>query len=159
MVFEQKRKGLLHAGGRETRAAKRALLREPKRLYSAHAIAMKYMTTRKRASCGFIQWLQTHSALIKLIGLWWRFHDWCSCIRIALENLPVANGHAKPLVSTLRPVLSLAGLTAVINKLAAGTGLEQQVRAVAGADTAVGALSLVARAGGLAGLGGGAGCI
>jgi hypothetical protein len=105
---------------------------------------MKYMTTRKRASCGFIEWLQTHSAFIKLIGLWRRFHDWCGCIRIALENLPVANGHAKPLVSTLRPVLTLAGLTAVINKLAAGTGLEQQVRAVAGADTAVGALSLVA---------------
>ena len=151
--LEQKRKGLLQAGGRETRAAQRALLRESKRLYSAHAIEMKNMTTRKRASCGFIQWLQTHSAFNKLIGLWWRFHDWCANIRIALENLPVANGHAKPLVSTLRPVLSLAGLTAVINKLAAGTGLEQQVRAVAGADTAVGALSLVARAGGLAGLG------
>ena len=117
------------------------------------------MTTRKRTSCGFIQRLQTHSAFIKLIGLWWRYHDWCGNIRITLENLPVANGHAEPLVSTLRPVLSLAGLTAVINKLAPRTGLEQQVRAVAGADTAVGALSLVARAGGLAGLGGGAGCI
>ncbi len=126
---------------------------------------MENMTTRKRrASCRFIQRLQTHSALlcqniiIKLIGLWWCHHDWCGNIRIALENLPVANGHAKPLVFTLRPVLSLAGLTAVINKLATRTGLEQQVRAVAGADTAIGALSLVACAG-LAGAGGGAGSI
>ena len=60
---------------------------------------------------------------------------------------------------TFLPVLPLAGLAAVENKFASGTSLEQQVRAVAGADTAVGALSLVARAGGLAGLGGGAGCI
>ena len=45
---------------------------------------------------------------------------------------------------TFLPVLPLAGLAAVENKFASGTSLEQQVRAVAGADTAVGALSLVA---------------
>jgi len=60
---------------------------------------------------------------------------------------------------TFRPVLFLARLTAIENKLAPRTGLEQQVRSVVGTDTAVGALSLVARAGGLAGFGGSAGFI
>ena len=54
------------------------------------------------------------------------------------------------------PVLPLAGLAAVENKLASGARLEQQVRAIPSTDTAVGALSLVACAG-LADTGGGAG--
>ena len=53
---------------------------------------------------------------------------------------------------TFLPVLPLAGLAA--NKLAPGVLLERQVRSVAGADTAVGALSLVA-CGGFAGNSGG----
>ena len=64
-----------------------------------------------------------------------------------LYDLSVANGHTKPLVLPRLPVLLLAGLATVENKLAPGTGLKRQVRAVAGADTAVGALSLVACAG------------
>ncbi len=56
-------------------------------------------------------------------------------------------------------MLPLAGLTAVENKLASGTRLEQQVRVIARANTAVCALSLVARADGLAYTGGGEGYI
>ena len=66
---------------------------------------------------------------------------------IALDRLSVAYRHTEPLVLPRLPVLLLAGLAAVEDKLAAGTRLERQVRAIAVADTAVGALSLIACAG------------
>ena len=66
---------------------------------------------------------------------------------IALDYLAVTNSHTKPLVFAILPVLLLAWFTTVEYKLAPGTCLEQQVRAVTGADTAVGALSLVTWAG------------
>jgi len=59
-------------------------------------------------------------------------------------------------VFTFLPVLPLAGFAAVENKFATGTSLKEKVRAVAGADSAVGTLSQIARAG-LAGNGKGAG--
>jgi len=73
-------------------------------------------------------------------------------------SLTVAYRHTKPLVIPRLPVLLLTGLAAVVDKLATRAGFEQQVRAVAAADTAVGALSLVACAG-LADTSGDAGCI
>ena len=81
-----------------------------------------------------------------MTGFNWLRLSWFSILwnYVTLDQLAVTNSHTKPLVFTFLPVLSLAGFTAIENKLAPGTGLEQQVRAVAGADTAVGALSLVA---------------
>ena len=70
-----------------------------------------------------------------------------------LVRLSVAYRHTEALVFPRLPVLLLAGLAAVEDKLAAGTRLEQQVRAVTVADTAVGALSFITCAG-LAGTGG-----
>ena len=59
-------------------------------------------------------------------------------------RLTVAHSHTKALVIPGLPVLLLAGLAAVEDKLATRAGFEQQVRAVAVADTAVSTLSLVA---------------
>ena len=61
-----------------------------------------------------------------------------------LDHFAVANGHTKSFVLAILPVLPLTRLAAVEDKLATRTCLEQQVRAVAGADTAGRALSLVA---------------
>ncbi len=81
-----------------------------------------------------------------MTGFNWLRLNWFSILWdcITLDQLAVANSHTKPLVFSFLPVLPLTGLAAVENELATGAGLEQQVRAVTGADTAVGALSLVA---------------
>ena len=121
---------------------------------------MEDMAACKCARSGVTQRLQAHRALLltrfSVIHRLLAFRLGRIRIHIALDSFTVTNGHAKPLVFALLPVLLLAGLTAVEDKLTTGAGLEQQVRAVAGADTAVGALSLVACAG-LAGTSGGAG--
>ena len=116
---------------------------------------MEDMAACKCAGSGLTQRLQAHRALLftrfsvirRLLTFRWLYRLGRIRIHIALDSFTVTNGHAKPLVFALLPVLPLAGLTAVEDKLTTGAGLEQQVRAVAGADTAVGALSLVARAG------------
>ncbi len=113
---------------------------------------MEDMAAWKGTSNRFIQWLQTYRTGIRRRHISWlaKFR-WLRIIRlkririrVALDSLTIAHRNTKPLVFTFLPVLSLAGFTAIENKLAPGTGLEQQVRAVAGADTAVGALSLIA---------------
>jgi hypothetical protein len=113
---------------------------------------MEDMAACKCARSGLTQRLQAHRALLltrfhRLLAFRWINRLGRIRIHIALDSFTVTNGHAKPIVSSFLPVLPLAGLTAVEDKLTTGAGLEQQVRAVAGADTAVGALSLVARAG------------
>jgi hypothetical protein len=113
---------------------------------------MEDMAAWKGASDRFIQRLQTYRTGIRrrhiswLAKLRWLSLNRLKCIRIrvTLDSLTIAHRHTKPLVLTFLPVLPLAGLAAIENKLAPGAGLERQVRAVAGADTAVGALSLVA---------------
>ena len=115
---------------------------------------MEDMAAWKGTSNRFIQWLQTYRTGIRRRHISWlaKFR-WLRIIRlkririrVALDSLTIAHSHTKPLVFTFLPVLPLAGFTAIEDKLAPGTCLEQQVRAVAGADTAVGALSLIARA-------------
>ena len=69
------------------------------------------------------------------------------CISLNFACLSVAHRHTKPLVIPRLPVLLLTRLAAIEGNLATRAGSEQQVRAVAAADTAVGALSLVACAG------------
>ena len=116
---------------------------------------MEDMAACKCARSGLTHRLQAHRALLftrfsvihRLLTFRWLNRLGRIRIHIALDSFAVANGHAKPLVFAFLPVLPLAGLTAVEDKLTTGAGLKQQVRAVAGADTAVGALSLVARAG------------
>ena len=113
---------------------------------------MEDMAAWKGTSERCIQWLQTYRAGIRRRQISWLAQfRWLRInrlkrirIRVALDSLTIAHSHTKPLVFAFLPVLPLAGFTAIETKLAPGAGLEQQVRAVAGADTAVGALSLVA---------------
>jgi hypothetical protein len=146
---------------RDTRAAQWACLRKPEGLDPDHTFAMEEMTACKCAGYRLIQRLQAHCAFLtrncntlQLAGFSWFRIKRMSILwnHATLDQLAIAHRHTKPLMLTFLPVLPLAGLAAVENKLATGAYLEQQVRAVAGADTAVGALSLVA-CGGLAGTG------
>ena len=143
---------LLQPRIRKTRAAQRTLLRKTEGLDPSHTVAMEEMATWKGTSDRFIQWLQTYRAGIRRMHISWlakfrrlRLNRLKRIrIRVALDSLTIAHSHTKPLVFAYLPVLPLAGFTAIENKLAPGAGLERQVRAVAGADTAVGTLSLVA---------------
>ena len=109
------------------------------------------MAAWKRTSYRLTQRLQTHRAFLirgNIATRWadlcwprlWHFHR----IFFDLDCLSVVYRHTKQLVLPALPVKLLTGLAAVEGKLASRAGLEQQVRAVAVADTAVGALSLVA---------------
>ena len=146
---------LLQASIEKARAAQRTLLRKTEGLDPSHTLAMEDMATWKGTSDRFIQRLQTYRTGIRRRHISWlaKFR-WLRInrlkrirIRVALDSLTIAHSHTKPLVFAFLPVLPLAGFTAIENKFAPGAGLERQVRAVASADTAVGALSLVARAG------------
>ena len=142
----------LQASIGKTRAAQRTLLRKTEGLDPSHTLAMEDMATWKGASDRLIQWLQTYRTGIRRRHISWlakfRWHRINRLkrirIRVALDSLTIAHSNTKPLVFTFLPVLSLAGFTAIENKLAPGTCLERQVQAIACADTAVGALSLVA---------------
>ncbi len=112
------------------------------------------MAAWKRTSNRLTQRLQAHRTFLvrghvttRWAGLCWRarlLRSHRMRISIDLHSLSVINRHTKPFVFPGLPVKLLAGLAAVEDKLTSRAGLEQQIQAVAGADTAVGALSLVA---------------